>query len=158
MFSSPADQVILVLYSLCTGIITELVYELFRFFVSFVFCVSVNSKKKSRIFTVFQFILDILFSLIYTLIAVIFIYGANNGTVRYFILLFAVLGFLICYFTLGKILAYIEKKISYNLYCFIIFLYNTILKLLRPVKTCIISKRIRYYMKKRTSGIIRKGA
>lgn len=149
MFSSPQEQGILVFYSLCVGAAVEIVYEVFRFIVAFLFCISVNSKRKSKFYIIFRFLLDILFSLIYTVITVIFIYGANNGAVRYFILLFSAIGFLISYYTLGKLLSYLENRASHSLYRLIIFTYEKIRRLLRPVTAFYNSRRIKKYMLKR---------
>ena len=147
MFLSPAEQGILVLYSLCIGIITGFIFEIFRFTAAVLLCISANSKKKSSVYTVFRFILDVLFSLIYTVIAVIFIYGANNGSVRYFILLFAVLGFVLYLVTAGKLISHIENKLSR-------FLYK-IVSLLEPAKAAITGLKIKKYVRKRISDNIR---
>ncbi len=156
MFASPEEQGIVVLYSLCIGIITGLIYELFRFTSVFVFCISDNRNKKSSFGFIFRFILDILFSLIYTLITVIFIYGANKGTVRYYILLFTAAGFSLYYFTLGKIFSFAEKKISYLLYSFIRAVYIGIGKLFDPLIRAIGSYKIRKYAIRRIKNELRK--
>ena len=149
MYATPAEQGTLVLYSLCVGTATGLIYEVFRFITSFIFFFFINSKKKSSFFALFRFALDILFSLIYTVIAVIFVYGANNGTVRYYILLFAVIGFFSYYYTLGKLFSYIEKKISLLLYNFCIFAHKRMLLLICPLIIFHNSRKIRRFSTKR---------
>ncbi len=155
MFLSPAEQGILVLYSLCIGIITGFIFEIFRFTAAVLLCISANSKKKSSVYSVFRFILDVLFSLIYTVIAVIFIYGANNGSVRYFILLFAVLGFVLYLVTAGKLISHIENKLSRFLYAAAVYSFHKIVSLLEPAKAAITGLKIKKYVRKRISENIR---
>ena len=156
MFASPEEQGIIVLYSLCIGIVTGLIYELFRFTSVFVLFISENRNKKSSFSFIFRFLLDILFSLIYTLITVIFIYGANNGTVRYYILFFTASGFLLYYFTLGKLFSFAEKKISYGLYSLMKAVCIGIRKLLDPLNRAVSSYKIRKYVMRRITKELRK--
>ncbi len=88
----------ILLYSLAVGLAVGVIYTVFRLIYSVVFEYGLG--KKTGI--ILRFILDILFSLLYNLIAVIFVFGANSGVVRSYILFFAVVGFVLYELTLGR--------------------------------------------------------
>ena len=60
-----------------------------------------------------MFITDILYFLVITPIFMIFLYHQNNGIVRWFILFGAILGFLLYYFTLGKLIISVSEYIAF---------------------------------------------
>jgi len=78
-----------------------------------------------------MFLTDMIFSLFVTLCFVLFLFSFNHSIFRWFILLFTVLGFLIYYFTVGKIVILFSQEIA----AFIFLVLNVILHLIIvPVK------------------------
>ncbi len=99
----------ILLYSLVIGICIGVLYTVFRLIYG-VLCAFINGKKCR---TIFRFALDILFSLLYTLVAVIFVFGANSGVVRLYILFFAFSGCIIYHLTIGRAVYDLLMKVLY---------------------------------------------
>lgn len=109
----PQQQLFLILYSLILGMSIGVIYTLFDT-ISIMLNLYIDdrciekgrkqqrSKNKIIISKIFQFSIDFLFSIVYTVIVVVFIFCANNGKFRFFIMLFSVLGFVLYKTTLGK--------------------------------------------------------
>lgn len=75
-----------------------------------------KEKRGARAFeNIVIFITDILYFLIVTLIMMVYIYHINSGTVRWYIFLGAILGLLLYYVTLGRLVISISEYIVFFL-------------------------------------------
>lgn len=93
-------QTLVLLYSVLVGAIIGVVFDVFRI-LRLAFTVN----------KVVQFIYDILFSIIATLIFILFLFYANDGTVRWFSTLGSIAGFYLYYNTLGRLIMMIAETI-----------------------------------------------
>ncbi len=96
VFETNNRQLSILLYSAVVGVAVGVIYTLLC--VTYDMCVG----KRKNIF--FRICLDLLFSAMYTLIAVLFVYAANSGKIRVYILFFSVLSFALYQLTAGKLL------------------------------------------------------
>ncbi len=87
-------------YSLAVGAFIGVLYTVFELLYG-VLC-EYGAGARSKMF--FRIVLDILFSLLYTLVAVVFVFGVSNGNVRFYVLFFALAGFVIYNITLGRLI------------------------------------------------------
>ena len=71
------------------------------------------SRKKHSFLPVFIFLGDVTFCLFSSVAIAIFIYYFNSGEFRAFVLFGAALGFIIYYFTLGKMVIYLSERIIF---------------------------------------------
>ena len=104
LYQSPKLQLILIMYSFIVGISIGIVYSVFDT-ISIMLNLHIvnesageeiklrNAKNKIIISKIFQFSIDFFFSVVYTVITVIFIFCANKGRFRFFMLAFAAVGF-----------------------------------------------------------------
>lgn len=74
-----------------------------------------KERKKGLFISLFVFFGDVLFCLFCSVSVAIFIYYFNSGEFRAFVLVGAFVGFLIYYFTLGKIVIYLSEKIIFTI-------------------------------------------
>ena len=130
LYQSPKVQLILILYSFIIGISIGIVYSMFDTIsillnLHIVNCERTpekklqNAKNKIIISKIFQFSIDFLFSVVYTVIVVVFIFCANRGKFRFFIPLFSVLGFLLYKATVGRAVSFCMRKAVCFLYSFV---------------------------------------
>ncbi len=118
LHQSPNEQLCLILYSLCLGVGVGIIYSFFDT-ISIILNLHIDTKRanfekklssdknKIIILKIFQFSIDFLFSVVYTIITVVFIFCANNGKFRFFVMMFAVLGFVLYKVTVGKAVNYL---------------------------------------------------
>ncbi len=120
----------ILMYSLALGVAVGVLYTVFRIAYGAVcrFC----KRKKYRM--IFRFALDIMFSLVYTLTVVVFVFGANSGVVRGYILLFAALGFLLYHKTLGRL---VYAVLMYMLDVLFVILRKTVRAITYPIRICL---------------------
>lgn len=121
------------LYSLGFGILTGVVYDVFR-----IIRLSFGSGKAA------VFIQDLLFFLVFAFSSFTFILYINNGTLRIYIFLAETLGFFLYYFTLGTFVmkisektAAVLKKIRRILFRILSFPVVYLLKLSAKIQICI---------------------
>ena len=86
------DQMVCFLFALLTGVLTGVVYELFRIMGKTVFSGAVA-----------EFICDFLFFVFFTFVTVFFSMGFSRGYTRYFTVFGEVFGFLLFHFTIGRV-------------------------------------------------------
>lgn len=97
---SNEQQLRFLLYSVIVGVFLSFLYDFFK----------VSRMLFSKMPDAVIFVEDLIFTLICTVVYIIFIYAANLGIPRFFSALGAAVGFLIWYFTLGKLLPKIYVK------------------------------------------------
>lgn len=151
-YSSLREQGIIILYSLLFGVGIGIIYEFFRFLRVF-FTFSAQKRTNKHIFLknigiFFQIILDLLFSIVYTILVVIFIYGANDGKIRYYLLLFAVIGFALYYFTVGRLISAAENFLASLVYKVLSALFRLIKKPFDCAARKSASRRAKRYFKR----------
>ncbi len=97
-------------------------------------------------------ITDILYFLILTVLMCIFVYAVNNGKIRWYIYVFSLLGFLIYYFTVGKLVIKVSSVASFIIRSMFSYI---VLFLFAPVRSvsAAISRKISERKKKRISEI-----
>lgn len=122
IYSPPSEQLLLLLYSVCLGIGVGFIYSFFDTIYMIVDlhidkCGEKRSenqpceKNKTIISKIFQFSIDFFFSIVYTIIIVVFVFCANNGKYRLFIMLFGVFGFILYRITLGRLVNFLMRKL-----------------------------------------------
>ena len=144
---SPERQGLLLLYSLALG----LSLAVFFGFVRFPFSVFVQISKlrgKKRVFGfIADLICDIITSVIYTLSVVLFIYAANEGVIRYFMIAASFAGVILYRLTLGRLLNKLAEKTARPVYNGAVRIYKGIIKLLSPVRAAADDKKVKKYIK-----------
>ncbi len=122
IYSPPSEQLLLLLYSVCVGIGVGIVYSFFDtiYIVADLYVDKYKEKEvknqpceknKTIISKIFQFSIDFFFSIVYTIIIVVFVFCANNGKYRLFMMLFGVLGFIIYKITVGRLVSFLMRKL-----------------------------------------------
>lgn len=100
------------------------------------------------------FITDIIYFLAITIIMIIFVYYVNSGVVRWYIFIGAMLGLLIYYFTVGKIVISVSEYIKFGIKVVMSYLVYFILRPFAPIvnffKTKIIKIREKISIRKET--------
>ena len=85
-----------------------------------------NGNKEGRLKKVkenlIMFFTDILYFVILTCLMCIFVYAVNNGKIRWYIYFFSFVGFLIYYFTLGKLIIKVSSVFSFILCSILLYL------------------------------------
>lgn len=128
------NQILIVFYSFIFGAFLGLVYD-FTSIVGLIFgfkklnikdkreILIKNNKWNEKLNKILLCLSDIIFFVIASVLIAIFVFGVNNGTVRWYILIGNLIGFVIYRITLGKLISILLSYISY----FIRFLvYKTI--------------------------------
>ncbi len=130
LYQTPTFQLMLILYSFAVGICIGIVYSIFNTISIMLGLHIVNSKEKNQvplqnvkkktiISKIFQFSIDFLFSMVYTVIVVVFIFCANHGKFRFFMLVFAVMGFVLYKLTVGRFISFCMQAVF-------LFVYRTV--------------------------------
>lgn len=91
IYTSPLKQLVTALYSVAAGVFIGAVYTAIRIAAVMLYGPSGEEKRRAAVF-ITDFAADLIFSVICTIITVVFIYAANGGTIRFFMLLFAFAG------------------------------------------------------------------
>ncbi len=128
----------ILLYSLAVGLAIGVLYTVFKLIYS-IMC-EYGLSKKTR--TALRFVLDILFSILYNLIIVVFVFGANSGVVRSYILFFSFMGAVIYELTIGKL---IYNVLLLMLKFIVRISQKTVRMLCKPLKILLRVVSERYY-------------
>ena len=133
------QTLLLLLYSLALGIFSGIVYDIIRFIrgILFVFIRVLTGKRDSVLYRIIQIILDLLYSFVYALLSVIFIFGANGGNIRWFILFFTALGFMLYVFLPGRVTGLIINKCSDIAVKAVLKVIGAIKRLVMPIARCL---------------------
>lgn len=138
------NQILIVFYSIFFGAFLGLVYD-FTSIVGLILGfkklnikvkreILIKNKWNEKLNIILLCLSDIIFFVIASVLIAIFVFGVNNGTVRWYILVGNLIGFVIYRITLGKLISVLLSYISY----FIRFLvYKTICHLNLSVKKII---------------------
>lgn len=128
-------QLMLVLYALMLGASLGAVFDVLRISRSLLSYRGAGETFKQiseAVISIVTFFEDIIFAFICSFAFIVFCFKANNGKSRFFILLGAVLGFIIYILTVGRLTRLATDLISRTLYKILSFLYNRcLLPLLR---------------------------
>lgn len=89
------------------------------------------------------FITDIIYFLAITIIMIIFVYYVNSGVVRWYIFIGAMLGLLIYYFTVGKIVISVSEYIKFGIKVVMSYLVYFILRPFAPIVNFLKTKFIK---------------
>ena len=122
LYQEPKTQLFIILYSFLLGMGIGVVYSLFDtiYIMFYPYIVSKDGfngkiqegrKNKIKISKIFQFSIDFFFSVVYTVITVVFIFCANKGRFRFFMLAFAVVGFAVYKLTVGRIVSFCMRAL-----------------------------------------------
>lgn len=136
-----------------------------------------KKKKKAKVVSEFYkniivFAGDILFFFIVSPIFTVFIYYANNGKIRWYLIIGSIVGFMLYYITIGRIIMLFSSLIvfiirsagAYLIYftirpavIFIRFIFGIIkaliLRIVLRIKTAVMLKKMRKYTKKSEKSI-----
>lgn len=136
-----------------------------------------KKKKKTKVVSEFYkniivFAGDILFFFIVSPIFTVFIYYANNGKIRWYLIIGSIVGFMLYYITIGRIIMLFSSLIvfiirsagAYLIYftirpavIFIRFIFGIIraliLRIVLRIKTAVMVKKMRKYTKKSEKSI-----
>ena len=158
----------ILLYALVLGVILGAIYDIFRIFrLCFNFGVNYGTKNKKReLFnTLAVFFEDLLYFIICSCVACVFIFYMNSGRFRSVALLGALAGFTAYHFTLGrvvmicsdriirfvkKLLKFIFRYTFFPLFKFVWFIFN--LTVGRLIKFILTQVRIKIYLKSAKGG------
>lgn len=146
------------LYSFLIGISIGVIYSVFNTISMLVDLYIVNSEEKNKInqqnaknkiiiSKIFQFSIDFFFSVVYTVIVVVFIFCANRGKFRFFMLVFALWGFVLYKLTVGRLVSFCIRAVLLfacrNIKRFICYPVFLIYLFIKVKLTCaLIKKRI----------------
>lgn len=125
-----------------------------------------EKKQNDRAQGILLFITDIIYFLIVTLIMIIFVYSVSGGVVRWFIFVGAMMGLLIYYFTIGKIVISVSEYIVFFVrivWAYVVYfvtypflpIINKIKRIFRRLKTKI-TEKIKRHQKPKTPYKTRK--
>ncbi|MBQ7699147.1 MAG: spore cortex biosynthesis protein YabQ [Clostridia bacterium] len=137
----PSRQLLLLIYSVIVGYISGCVCGAARLPADIL--KDLFPEKKIMHFTV-DIIYDIVLSVVFITGVVIFIYAANEGMIRYFLILFAFSGLILYRITLGKL----YKKLSYILLKAVKYAAGKLQRFLYPLKAYFISRGVEKRIKK----------
>ncbi|MBO4423004.1 MAG: hypothetical protein J5879_06165 [Clostridia bacterium] len=146
LHSAPGRQLILALYSVSIGFIFGMIYSVIRMPVSFIrYCIDVNGKKTWPLFMT-DLLLDILLFTLYTVTTVIFIYAANEGAARYYMIAFSLAGFIIQRLTVGRLFGFVSSKLDPVFYRIIRRIAHAIKTAIRPLYELICNYKMKKYI------------
>lgn len=155
MHLSLYEQWMLFQYSLFVGLFMGVVYDVVRTVRAVIFIIAEGffGSFKHYIKTSFQIFLDIIYCALYMVTAMIFIFGANDGDVRGFILLFSLVGTVIYLYTVGRFtkkLTDIISKAAVNAIYKTLRAVDRILKpVIRGINSAFAKRRIRKLLYKK---------
>ncbi len=157
VFTSPERQGLLLLYSLALGAVLGLLFGLIRFPFEIVKQVFILRGKKRVFPFVYNLISDISQSVVYTAAVVLFIYAANEGVIRYFMIASSFAGTALYHISLGRLLLKASAAAALPVHAFSVFIYKGIKNLLRPLYGIRENKKVKLYIisKIRTSFVRR---
>ncbi len=155
LYQSPKLQVVLIVYSFVIGVSIGIIYSMFDT-ISIILNLHIakrsdyeeqklqNAKNKIIISKIFQFSIDFLFSLVYTVIAVVFIFCANQGKFRFFLMFFSLVGFALYMRTAGRLVSFCMQKAVEFMYRLIkTYLAAPVYSVYTACKSRFVSARIR---------------
>lgn len=132
-------QLILFLWSVVLGVALSLIYSFFRVVRKYL------PKYKAVIF-----LSDLVFWLLTALVNFIFFMSTNSGVLRGYIILGELCGFILCYFTLGRLLyAVVTRVVSFVIKIIMTilgFIFRPVLAVLGFIRK-IIQKSFNYFLK-----------
>jgi hypothetical protein len=131
--ASPETQFISAVYSLLLGFLLGILYNIFKIPLYILIKLTAGNKHYERFVNIMIIINDIISSCIFAVVTVIFIYAANDGMIRYFMLVFELSGTVISRFTAGKLIRKLSSKIADITYGIIIFTVKSVKKLFKPI-------------------------
>ena len=102
IYTSPIEQLKTALYSVIIGFFIGVIYSVMRSVYASSKTLFCRGKAGTALFAAAEIAVDIVFSVFCTVTLIIFIYAANRGTVRLFMLLFALFGFVVFNALAGK--------------------------------------------------------
>ena len=139
-YIEPDKQGLLLLYSLIVGYLTELLCSIIRLPSAVIKNVSASRK-------IFCIIIDILFdiitSIVHIIVIIIFIYAANSGIIRYFLLLAALFGVILYRISLGKLVNLLSDALT----TITAITAKHVRKFIYPLKRLIVSRDVIHYIK-----------
>ena len=108
-------QLINIAYSLILGLIFGIIYDIIR--IMYILCgiMSYSGEKRGMVrgripFLIF-FVFDLLYMITVTVLYSLFNYARNNGSFRVFILAATVCGFVLYYFTVGRVVMFVSDAV-----------------------------------------------
>lgn len=112
------------LYAMVLGAVLSVVYDVFR-----VIRVAFGGKKMA------VFVEDLIFSLVALVITFVFVIAFNNGELRFFVLVGELLGFVVCHYTIGRIIVGFSRAIINGVRWFLELIFTPIIRLFKKILT-----------------------
>lgn len=135
MYTDPAAIARMSAMSLLLGVLLELFLEVLRLAGGFISPKTLARHGKTEGIASFIWLLirDIVFFTVSGAVFSVFVYYSNNGNVRLTAVIGTLAGFLLCYFTLGRLLRRVSELIIRTLYRLIYILTYPLRLLIRAV-------------------------
>lgn len=108
------------LYAMALGAVLSLVYDIFR-----IIRVAFGGKKTA------VFVEDLLFSLVALVLTFVFVIAFNNGELRFFVLIGELFGFVVCHYTVGRVILSFSRAIINGVKWVLKLIFTPILKLFK---------------------------
>lgn len=140
-YVTPAKQALLLLYSFLLGITLGIVCGFIR--CPFVIFERLCNKRGARFLT--YLISDIIIAVIFTLSVIIFIYAANNGVIRYFMILSAISGVLLYRFSIYRYIYKLYILTANIIHKLCLIMNNMLIRLSEPVKKAVNDVKVKNY-------------
>ena len=141
MYVPPEKQAILLLYSFAVGVSLGIICGFIK--LPFVLIDRLANNGKARFIT--YLISDILISVLFTVAIVIFIYAANNGVIRYFMIISAYIGILLYKYTIYRYIYKLYIIIANIVHKLLLFMNKLFIKLSKPVIAVINDRSVKKY-------------
>ena len=145
----PERQGLLFLYSLVLGYIIGVLCGSLRLPACVLKNIVSNNKK---ICIIIDILFDIMLSIVNIIVIITFIYAANEGVIRFYMLLITFLGILLYKISLGKLQNMLAASLSKLIRKITVFIIKIVRKLIYPLKEEIISLRVMGYIKRGISS------
>lgn len=145
IYVSPAAQTLSALYSILAGVAGGVVYDLFRL----IYAVSSAFFGGAVCRRVIRAACDVLFSIVYSAMAVVLVYAANGGIVRYYMILFFFSGSALYLLIIGRFTKKAEARLTEAIKALLKLLASFAKRVYEPVYKRLLQRRVmRYIMKK----------
>ena len=145
----PERQSLLFLYSLVLGYFIGILCGSLRLPA----CILKNIvSKNKKLCIIIDILFDILLSIVNIVVIITFIYAANEGIIRFYMLLITFLGILLYKISLGKLQNKLAAALSKLIRKITVFIIRIVRKLIYPLKEEIISRRVMGYIKRGISS------
>lgn len=110
------------LYAMALGAVLSVVYDVFR-----IIRVAFGGRRTA------VFVEDLIFSLVALVLTFVFVISFNNGELRFFVLIGEFFGFVICHYTIGRIIIGFSRMIINGIKWFLNLVFTPFIKLFKKI-------------------------